>query len=88
MAPLLALRSAVTLASFGGQPVLVMNLIGLGFGPTWVGAVSDWFKAAQPQHSLQLAFYTLVPFYVLAIALFLGLGRALRREERLSGGVS
>ena len=66
----------------GAILLLVMNLIGLGLGPTYLGAVSDHFRPGHPGSSLQLAFYSLVPFYVLAILLFLGLSRALGREER------
>jgi len=69
----------------GALLLLVMNLIGLGFGPTFVGAVSDFFRASHPDHSLQLAFYTLVPFYVLAIGLFLWLARVLRNESHING---
>ena len=65
----------------GALLLLVMNLIGLGFGPTWLGAASDWFRASSPDHSLQLAFYTLIPFYFIAVLLFLALARALQREE-------
>jgi hypothetical protein len=32
----------------GALLLLVMNLIGLGFGPTYVGAASDYFRAAIP----------------------------------------
>ena len=64
----------------GALLLLVMNLIGLGLGPTYLGAVSDYFRATNPGHSLQLAFYTLVPFYLVAIALFLALASALGRE--------
>jgi len=64
----------------GALLLLVMNLIGLGFGPTWLGAVSDWFRPDHPGNSLQLAFYTLVPFYLVAVLLFLALARALGRE--------
>lgn len=66
----------------GALLLLVMNLIGLGLGPTYLGAMSDWFRAAHPDNSLQLAFYTLIPFYFVAIGLFLRLARALRREEQ------
>ncbi len=69
----------------GALLLLVMNLIGLGLGPTFLGAVSDLFRASHPDNSLQLAFYTLTPFYVLAVLSFLWLGRALKREAR-SGG--
>jgi predicted MFS family arabinose efflux permease len=66
----------------GALLLLVMNFIGLGLGPTFVGAASDWFKAHGTPHSLQAALYTLTPFYVIAILLFLWLARTLRREER------
>ena len=66
----------------GALLLLVMNLVGLGLGPTYLGAVSDWFRPANPAHSLQLAFYTLIPFYVLAVLLHLWLARALKREGK------
>ncbi len=69
----------------GALLLLVMNLIGLGLGPTFLGAVSDHFRISHPHNSLQLAFYTLIPFYVVAVLLFLALVRALRREEARSG---
>ena len=73
----------------GALLLLVMNLIGLGLGPTYLGAASDYFRHINPQHSLQLAFYTLVPFYVLAALLYLALAGALKREDiRRARGVS
>ena len=69
----------------GALLLLVMNLIGLGFGPTFVGAVSDYFRPTHPDNSLQLAFYSLVPFYVLAVGLFIWLARALKREAQHGG---
>jgi predicted MFS family arabinose efflux permease len=66
----------------GALLLLVMNLVGLGLGPTFLGAVSDWFRPHYPQHSLQMAFYTLIPFYVFAVLLHLWLARALKREDR------
>ncbi|MDO8379294.1 MFS transporter [Phenylobacterium sp.] len=65
----------------GALLLLVMNLIGMGVGPTFVGLVSDALKASHPQTSLQLAFYALAPVYALAVGLFLALARVLRREE-------
>jgi MFS family permease len=66
----------------GALLLLVMNFIGLGLGPTYVGAASDAFRASYPGHSLQAALLTLVPFYLVAISLFLVLARVLRRESR------
>ena len=64
----------------GALLLLIMNFIGLGLGPTWVGAASDWFAEGGAENSLQLSLYTLAPFYAVAIALFLWLARRLRRE--------
>jgi predicted MFS family arabinose efflux permease len=64
----------------GALLLLVMNLIGLGLGPTYLGAASDFFRASHPDNSLQIAFYTLLPFYGLAILMFLGLARKIRRQ--------
>ena len=66
----------------GALLLLVMNFIGLGLGPTYVGAASDFFRASHPHNSLQLAFYSLVPFYFVAVALFLALARALKRRAQ------
>jgi predicted MFS family arabinose efflux permease len=70
----------------GALLLLVMNFIGLGLGPTYVGAVSDFLHAGHPQHSLQLALYSMTPFYVIAIVIFLFLSRSLRGESRFEGG--
>ena len=69
----------------GALLLLVMNLIGMGVGPTFVGAASDFFRAGHHSHSLQLAFYALLPFYGVAIGLFIWLARLLRNEAALYG---
>lgn len=65
----------------GALLLLVINFIGLGLGPTYVGAASDWFRQSHPENSLQMALYTLTPFLILASAMFLWLARLLRREQ-------
>jgi predicted MFS family arabinose efflux permease len=65
----------------GALLLLVMNFIGLGLGPTYVGMASDWFRATHPDNSLQMALYTLIPFYLLAIVLFFSLAGVLKRER-------
>ena len=65
----------------GALLLLIMNLIGLGLGPTYVGAASDFFRAQYPDHSLQMALYSLVPAYFVAIGLFLWLARVLARPH-------
>ncbi|HRD45115.1 MAG TPA: MFS transporter, partial [Caulobacter sp.] len=66
----------------GALLLLVMNLTGMGLGPTFVGFLSDFLKPVHPDNSLQLAFYGLTPVYVVAIGLFMVLAGVLRREER------
>ncbi len=70
----------------GALLLLVMNFIGLGLGPTYVGAASDYFRAEFPTNSLQIALYTLTPFYLVAIGLFLWLARVLGRQAANAGG--
>jgi len=66
----------------GALLLLVMNLVGLGLGPTYLGAASDWFRTTHPDNPLQMAFYTLIPFYAVAVLLFMALARAIRRETQ------
>lgn len=69
----------------GALLLLVMNFIGLGLGPTYVGAASDYFAAQGMDNSLQISLYTLAPFFVIAILIFLSLARRLQREVPASG---
>lgn len=69
----------------GALLLLVMNFIGMGVGPTYVGAASDFFRASHPENSLQIALYTLIPVYLVAIGLFLWLARVLGRRTLKPG---
>lgn len=72
----------------GAILLLIMNMVGLGFGPTFLGAMSDVFSAQGFDNPLQLGFYCLTPFYALAIVLYLFLSRALAHEERAARPIS
>ena len=65
----------------GALLLLIMNFVGLGLGPTWVGAASDWFAARGAANSLQLALYSITPAYLVAIGLFLWLAWTLRKQD-------
>ena len=69
----------------GALLLLVMNFIGLGLGPTFVGSMSDLFHRSHPHNSLQLALYALAPFYLVAILLFVKLARILRNHSPAVG---
>jgi predicted MFS family arabinose efflux permease len=64
----------------GALLLLVMNLIGLGLGPTFVGLASDYFRPDYGAHSLQMAFYALAPIYLVAALLFLWLARLIKES--------
>jgi predicted MFS family arabinose efflux permease len=66
----------------GALLLLVMNFIGLGLGPTYVGMASDFFRPSHGAHALQAAYYALAPTYLIGAALFLILARMIRRSER------
>jgi MFS family permease len=70
----------------GALLLLVMNFIGLGLGPTYVGMASDFFRPTHGAHALQAAYYALAPMYLIGAALFLVLARLIRRNERLHEG--
>lgn len=64
----------------GALLLLVMNMIGLGLGPTFVGMASDFFRPEYGEHALRMAYYALAPMYVVAALLFLWLALLIRRS--------
>jgi predicted MFS family arabinose efflux permease len=69
----------------GALLLLVMNLVGLGLGPTFVGIASDFFRAGYDGHSLRMAFFALAPMYLVAALLFAWLARLIRRSAPGAG---
>jgi phosphotransferase system glucose/maltose/N-acetylglucosamine-specific IIC component len=70
----------------GALLLLVMNLIGLGLGPTFVGMASDFFRPQYGEHALRMAFYALAPMYLVAALLFAWLARMIKRSSPASSG--
>jgi predicted MFS family arabinose efflux permease len=69
----------------GALLLLVMNFIGLGLGPTYVGMASDFFRASYGAHALQTALYALAPMYLIAALLFFALAHLINRSKALKG---
>jgi predicted MFS family arabinose efflux permease len=65
----------------GALLLLVMNLIGLGLGPTFVGMASDYFRPEHGEHALRMAYYALAPMYLVAALLFVWLARLIQKSE-------
>lgn len=68
----------------GALLLLVMNFIGLGLGPTYVGMASDYFLPTYGEHALQAAYYALAPMYFIAALLFLWLARLIQRSSSVT----
>ncbi|RYY29485.1 MAG: MFS transporter [Sphingomonadales bacterium] len=66
----------------GALLLLVMNFIGLGLGPTFVGWLSTHLSGQGVTNALQMSLFSITPFYLIAIGLFLWLASVLRRETR------
>ena len=91
LAPALTvIQNAVPPAQRGTSSAIllfILNLIGLGGGPVFVGRMSDLFKPAYGAASLQMALYALAPFYVLTIAAHFAASRSIRRDAALAAAI-
>jgi len=82
----------------GALLLMVLNIIGLGGGPTMVGVLSDQFAGqaaasglegpAASAQGLQTALYWVTPFYLVAVGFILLQARAVAREIKTGGMVS
>lgn len=64
--------------------LFLLNLIGLGGGPLFVGAVSDRLTPAHGDQALGMALQWLAPFIVLAFVFQCAAAWMIRREQRLA----
>ena len=91
LAPALTvIQNAVPPAQRGTSSAIllfILNLIGLGGGPVFVGRMSDLFKPAYGTQSLQMALYALAPFYVLTILAHFAASRSIRRDAVLMAAI-
>jgi predicted MFS family arabinose efflux permease len=84
------LAPAITVVQNGVSPsqrtmasailLFVLNLIGLGLGPWYVGALSDHLLPEYGKASLQLAMLGLLPFIVLTVLAHVAAARSIKRE--------
>jgi MFS family permease len=64
--------------------LFVLNLIGLGGGPVFIGKISDMLAPVHGVLSLQLALYALAPAFLLTIAVHYAASRAIGRDVAAS----
>jgi MFS family permease len=71
----------------GAILLFVLNLIGLGGGPIFVGKVSDMAKPQFGDHSLLVGYAALAPVIVIAIIAHLIAASSIARDKRLAAAV-
>jgi len=71
----------------GAVLLFVLNLIGLGIGPVYVGRISDGAKAEYGDQSLAVGFTWLIPIIVLTIIAHLVAAWSINRDKRLAAAL-
>lgn len=63
--------------------LFVINLVGMGMGPLYIGVASDWLAGRYgPAQGLEYAMLSLVPFYPVAVATLILVARSLHRRSQ------
>ena len=65
--------------------LFVLNLLAVGCGPLYVGAVSDWAKPMYGTESLRIALYALIPFFVLGVGCNYAASLAIKKRLARAG---
>ncbi|MGZ6016699.1 MAG: MFS transporter, partial [Phenylobacterium sp.] len=68
----------------GAILLFVLNLVGLGGGPTFLGYISDKAKPEHGAHSLLYGYGALMPMIVVAIIAHLVAANSIARDKRLA----
>lgn len=71
----------------GAILLFVLNLVGLGGGPIFLGRVSDLAKPHYGDHSLLVAYAALAPVIVIAIIAHLVTANSIARDKRLAAAI-
>ena len=68
----------------GATLLFVLNLVGLGGGPVFVGRISDMAKPHYGSHSLVIGFAALIPVIVITVGAHLAASLSIARDKRLA----
>jgi MFS family permease len=71
----------------GAILLFVLNLVGLGGGPLYVGYISDHAKAQYGDHSLLIGFAALFPIILLTILAHVAASLSIARDKRLAAAL-
>ena len=68
----------------GATLLFVLNLVGLGGGPVFVGRISDMAKPEWGDRSLAVGFAALIPVIVITVLVHLAAAASIARDKRLA----
>jgi MFS family permease len=68
----------------GAILLFVLNLVGLGVGPVYVGHIADAVEPQRGHNALAVGFAALIPIAVLTVVAFLALAVSIARDKRLA----
>jgi MFS family permease len=71
----------------GAVLLFILNLVGLGIGPVYVGRISDWAKPQYGDQSLAIGFLALVPMIVVTIGCHIAASLSIARDKRLAANL-
>ena len=71
----------------GALLLFVLNLVGLGVGPVYVGRIADGLDAKYGHNSLAYGFAALIPIVVLTILAHLAASYSIARDKRLAAAL-
>ncbi|MCR5880930.1 MFS transporter [Phenylobacterium sp. J367] len=71
----------------GAVLLFILNLVGLGVGPVYVGRISDWAKPHYGDQSLAIGFLALIPIVVITIGCHLAAAHSIARDKRLAANL-
>lgn len=66
----------------GAVLLFILNLVGLGIGPVYVGTISDWAKPQYGDNSLSVGFAALIPIIVLSIGAHLAVAWSIGKDVK------
>ena len=71
----------------GALLLFVLNLVGLGAGPVYVGRIADGLDAKYGHNSLAYGFAALIPIVVLTVVAHLAAASSIARDKRLAAAL-
>lgn len=71
----------------GAILLFVLNIIGLGIGPVYVGRISDMAKPEHGDQSLAIGFWALIPIIVLTVVAHIVASVSIGRDRRLAAAL-